>query len=167
MFYTIIQLVSLNLLKNSQHKTKKIIFPISVCQKFRSDLAGWLWLTTSHVAEIKSSQDYRLRASLVGGSTSKMAHSHNFWQEALPYGCLLIAWQLTPQSEGSKSKVQDACCDLVTRVTYLYFHRILFFRSKMSILTGERIKFCLLKHHRHCRLQSIRKMLVVGGRVEG
>lgn len=42
---------------------QKIIFSISVCVKFRSDLAGQWCLTTSHVAEIKSSRDYRLKAS--------------------------------------------------------------------------------------------------------
>lgn len=54
-----------------------------------------VWLTISRAVEIKSRQDCRLKASLVEGCTSKMAHSHKFWQEALPYGCLLIAWQLS------------------------------------------------------------------------
>lgn len=39
------------LTKKLNNIEQKIIFSISVCQKFRSDLAGW-WLTTSHVAEI-------------------------------------------------------------------------------------------------------------------
>lgn len=43
----------------------------------------------------KVGKDYRLKASLVEGCTSKVAHSQKFWQEALPYGFLLIAWQLT------------------------------------------------------------------------
>jgi hypothetical protein len=52
-------------------------------------------LLKSKVVKDYRLKDYRLKASLVGGCTSKMAHSHSFWQEALPYGCLLIAWQLT------------------------------------------------------------------------
>lgn len=80
---------------------QKIIFSISVCLKFRSDLAGRCCLTTSHGAEIKSSRDYRLKASWLEDPLPRRL-THITLAGALPYGCLLIAWQLTSPEQGTQ-----------------------------------------------------------------
>lgn len=129
-----------------------------MCQKFRSDLAGWLWLTTSHVAEIKSSQGLQTEGLQTEGFTGWGMHFQDGSLTQLLAGGFAI-WVSThslaansPQSKRSKSKEQDAFCGLVMSVTHLYFHSILVFRSMLSVLPGARIKVWLLKHHKHCQL---------------